>query len=99
MLLATFAFAALHALVKSLDDIHIFELLFFPAGLSALLCIGFLRSRKIPMRGNNPPWLLLRAACGLVACSMSPCSVCPWARLFRCNTFRLSSRLFSQFYF
>lgn len=70
MLLSTLAFSALHALIKELDNFHITEVIFFRSAISAGLCLGYLRAKSIPMRGNKPSWLLLRALCGMIAMSL-----------------------------
>lgn len=67
VLLAAFGFTFMQALVKELDHIHTFELIFFRASITSLLCIIYLSKQKVSLFGNNKKLLLLRAFFGLIA--------------------------------
>lgn len=70
MLLAAFYFAGMHALIKTLVDFHVLEIIFFRSIVTAIICILYLRSRNIPMRGNNQKNLFLRAFFGVMTMSL-----------------------------
>ncbi|MEO0895530.1 MAG: DMT family transporter [Bacteroidota bacterium] len=67
MLMAATAFAGLQFLVRLSNDMHVSQVLFFRSIISLLFCLQFLMAHKIPIRGNRPQWLLLRAFVGMVA--------------------------------
>ena len=70
MLLAAFAFSALAALVKALAHYHIFEILFFRASITALLCMIFLRRQKVSFIGKQQKLLFLRTFFGIIAMTL-----------------------------
>ena len=53
MLLSTFSFAIMNALVKFLIDYSTFQLVFFRSLGSLFITYGFLKSQKIDMLGNQ----------------------------------------------
>ncbi|MEM7370778.1 MAG: DMT family transporter [Bacteroidota bacterium] len=70
MLFAALAFSSMHALVKSISYIHVFEVLFFRSSITSVICILYLKYYRISLIGNTQKWLLLRAAAGLVAMTL-----------------------------
>ncbi len=70
MLLAALFFAGMHVLIKTLVDYHVLEIIFFRSIITAVICIFYLRSRNIPMRGNNQKNLFLRAFFGVMTMSL-----------------------------
>ena len=67
MLVAAMGFAVMHAIIKSLASLHVLQVIFFRSGCTALLCTFFLIQQRVPLLGNNPRFLLLRAGVGVVS--------------------------------
>lgn len=69
MLLATLCFSLLQALIKSLTELHTFEIFFFRGLSSSILCFLYLRWYHIPILGISKQykWLLGRAFTGIFA--------------------------------
>lgn len=67
MILSSLAFSMLSAGIKYLRDFSTFQLIFFRGIGSLFLATYFLKRAQIPLRGNSPKWLLIRALCGLAA--------------------------------
>ena len=67
MLLATFCFSIMQSLVKSLTEIHTFEIFFIRGLITTIFCISYLLYYKIPMLGSQHKLLLLRAVTGVVS--------------------------------
>jgi len=65
MLLATLAFTIMQALIKELSHFHVFQIIFFRSGITALLCISYLKAKNISLIGKKQTFLLLRAFCGI----------------------------------
>lgn len=65
MFWATFGFTAMFALVRSLTQFHVFEIIFFRSVITSLLCMGYLKQQKIALVGKRQGLLLIRAIVGL----------------------------------
>lgn len=70
MLISTFAFAFLNAIVKYLSDFNVSQIIYFRALGSFGFCMIYLKRNKIPVLGNNKQLLLLRALMGLIAMTL-----------------------------
>lgn len=70
MFVAALAFVAMHVLIKLLNHIHVFEILFFRSAITSLLCMMYLRLAGVPLKGHQQKWLFLRAGAGIIAMSM-----------------------------
>jgi drug/metabolite transporter (DMT)-like permease len=67
MLLATLFFSTMNVAVKMLPHIPAVEIVFFRSVVSLVLSLGFLKSAKINIWGNNQKLLILRGASGAMA--------------------------------
>jgi drug/metabolite transporter (DMT)-like permease len=67
MLLATLFFSTMNVAVKMLPHIPAVEIVFFRSVVSLVLSLGFLKSAKINIWGNNQKLLILRGAAGAMA--------------------------------
>ncbi len=70
MLLAALFFAGMQALVKLVDGLHVFEVVFFRSAVTASLCIAYLKARNIPMWGEQKGNLFLRALFGVISMTL-----------------------------
>ena len=70
MLLSTFAFAFMNALIKYLIHFPTFELVFFRSLGTLILTFFLLRSRKISLKPNQPKLLILRGIIGVTSMSL-----------------------------
>ena len=70
MLLSTFAFAFMNALIKYLIHFPTFELVFFRSLGTLILTFFLLRSRKISLKPNQPKLLILRGIVGVTSMSL-----------------------------
>ena len=70
MLLSTFAFAFMNALIKYLIHFPTFELVFFRSLGTLVLTFFLLRSRKISLVPNQPKLLILRGVVGVISMSL-----------------------------
>ena len=70
MLLSTFAFALMNALIKYLIHFPTFELVFFRSLGTLVLTFFLLRSRKISLVPNQPKLLILRGVVGVTSMSL-----------------------------
>lgn len=66
MILAVSCFAVVHACVKLLGHIPFFEIVFFRALISFVMCLYGIHRLKIAPLGNNKPVLILRGLAGTV---------------------------------
>ncbi len=64
MLAATLLFSVMQVFVKQLDYIPYYELIFFRALVSFVLCLGTIKVKKLSLFGNNKKMLLLRGFFG-----------------------------------
>lgn len=67
MLLATFLFSCMNALVKLVPHIPAVEVVFFRCVISLIMSYGVLRAYKVPIWGNNKPLLIARGGAGAIA--------------------------------
>lgn len=67
MLLATFLFSSMNALVKLLPHIPAIEIVFFRSLISLVMSYGVLRSGNVPIWGNNKKLLITRGVAGATA--------------------------------
>ena len=70
MLLSTFAFAFMNALVKYLIHYPTFELVFFRSLGTLVLTYFLIRSQKVSLRPNQPKLLILRGVVGVTSMSL-----------------------------
>ena len=67
MLSAVLFFSLVHAAVKYLSHIPFFELVFFRALITLIICVVLLRSKGISLAGKNKPLLFARGLAGTIA--------------------------------
>lgn len=67
ILYATAAFGLMNAFVKLVGDYNVFQIVFFRALGTLLLCLYFIRKYKIYVWGNNKKWLMIRAVTGVLS--------------------------------
>ena len=68
MTLSALAFAMMDLVVKELSgDYGAFELVFFRAGGSWLLCMIYLLTKGVPILGNQRKWLVFRSVVGTIS--------------------------------
>ncbi len=67
MLVSTFCFSIMQALIKYLPEIHSFEHVFFRSFVTWLFAIFFLLWNKIPLKGKNTKLLFTRAIVGTIS--------------------------------
>ena len=70
MFLSACCFTAMNGIVKHIDHLPVFELVFFRALGSALLCWMVLYRKKISPIGKNPRLLFFRASAGLISMAL-----------------------------
>lgn len=70
MLISTFAFACMNAIVKFLTDIDSFQIVFFRSISSLFFTFGFLIKNKIPIIGSNNKLLILRGVVGVTSMTL-----------------------------
>lgn len=66
MLLALLFFAAMNVLVKYIPRVGAVEIVFFRSVVSLIISYAVLKSRKIPIWGNNKKWLIIRGIAGSI---------------------------------
>jgi len=69
LLLSTLFFSSMQALVKDLSHIPIYQLIFFRASISFVICLIDLKDKNIPFFGNNKTLLIARGVFGVVSLS------------------------------
>ena len=67
MILSTLSFALMNALVKYLISYHTFQLVFFRSLGSLIITFSILKSKNIPLLGNQKTLLLIRGLVGVSA--------------------------------
>lgn len=67
MVFSAIAFSAVNTLIRSLDHLSTFQLVFFRSIVSLFLCIAILKTRRIPYFGTNHKWLVARGLVGFVS--------------------------------
>lgn len=64
MILSTMAFACMNAVVKYLDNVNTYQIVFFRSLGSLFFTFGYLLKNKIPLIGNKNKLLILRSIVG-----------------------------------
>ena len=64
MILSTLAFACMNAIVKCLDNVNTYQIVFFRSFGSLFFTFGYLFKNKIPLIGNKNKLLILRSIVG-----------------------------------
>jgi len=67
ILYATLAFGFMNAFVKLVGDYSVFQIIFFRALGTFLICYILLKRLSISLFGNNKKWLLIRAITGVLS--------------------------------
>ncbi len=67
ILIATFAFSWLNLFAKYLSGFHPLQVVFFRALGTFIFIFPYMISKRIPIIGNNPGWLSLRALLGFLS--------------------------------
>jgi drug/metabolite transporter (DMT)-like permease len=67
MLLSTFSFAIMNVLTKKVNNLPVWEVVFFRCFVSMLMCFYIIRQEKADWKGSNRVRLLLRGAFGTLA--------------------------------
>lgn len=70
MLIATLGFTGMQAIIKELSNFHVFEIVFFRAGITALFCMIVLHQKSISFIGHQQKLLFLRAICGIISMTL-----------------------------
>ncbi len=70
MMIATFAFAVMGALIKQVNNINVVQIIFFRSSISALMCTTTLLRARQPVIGRNQKLLILRSVLGLISMSL-----------------------------
>lgn len=70
MILAALLFTIMNSIVRSLNHLPVFELVFFRAVGSMVCGFTILRQQKVPILGKNRKLLILRAIVGVTAMSL-----------------------------
>ena len=70
MILSAFAFALMDGVVKYLDHVSSYQLVFFRAVVSLILCLTYLQVKQIPMLGTRRTLLLLRGIVGTISMTL-----------------------------
>ncbi len=70
MLLAGLFFAVMQGLIRGLENVHVFQIVFFRSGVTALLAIFLLRRKGLSLKGNKQGLLLLRALFGVTSMTL-----------------------------
>ena len=70
MILSTFSFTLMSSLIKLLADFHSFELVFFRCLGSLIICLVFLKVKKIPILGNQRKLMIVRGVVGVISMLM-----------------------------
>ncbi|MDF1866057.1 MAG: DMT family transporter [Saprospiraceae bacterium] len=66
MLLSTLTFAVMQTLIKALSHIHVFEVVFFRAIITAFLAMGFMVRNGVPFKAKNSYWVWWRTVTGII---------------------------------
>jgi drug/metabolite transporter (DMT)-like permease len=66
ILLATFYFSIMNVLVKMIDKIPAYEIVFFRSVISFLICFYLFKKLRKPLWGNNKKLLILRGIAGTI---------------------------------
>jgi len=69
ILLATFSFSIMNLIAKDLSSLPAMQVVFFRAFGTFVLVFPYMLYKGVPIIGNNPKWLCLRAGVGLISLS------------------------------
>ena len=67
MLWAVLFFTGMHGCVKAMASFHVWEIVFFRSGITALFCMSYLKAKGISLIGNHQGNLLLRSIFGIIS--------------------------------
>ncbi len=70
MILAAVCFTGLNVMIRQVDRLPAFELVFFRSIGSVICCLLVLLPKKISLRGNHKQMLLLRGAVGVISMTL-----------------------------
>lgn len=70
MILSAIAFAMMDGVIKYLEHISSYQMVFFRAVVSLFLCVTYLMVKKIPMLGKQRKLLLLRGVVGTISMTL-----------------------------
>lgn len=70
MLFATLGLTTMQIFVKELVNFHVFEIVFFRSGITALFCMLYLRKRGISLIGKKQTLLIVRALFGITSMTL-----------------------------
>lgn len=70
MILSTLAFTLMNSVIKYLDDLHPFELVFFRSIGTVFICIAYLKLYKIPWKGNQHKLMIGRGLAGVTSMAL-----------------------------
>ena len=67
ILIATLAFGMMNVFVKLVGAYNVFQIVFFRAIGTLILCLYFINKYEVPILGNNKKWLIIRAITGVLS--------------------------------
>ncbi len=67
MIVSTLSFTVMNSLIKSLEGIHTFQIVFFRCFGSLIICVSYLKFHKIPMLGNQKKLMIGRGIVGVTS--------------------------------
>ncbi|MEX1384156.1 DMT family transporter [Lutibacter sp.] len=70
MLISTLAFACMNVIVKYLEYVSAYQIVFFRSASSLFFTFGFLLKNKIPILGNNKKLLITRGVVGVTSMTL-----------------------------
>lgn len=70
MVFSAIAFTAVNTMVRSLEHLSTFQLVFFRSIVSLFLCLAILKARRIPYWGTNRRWLVARGVVGFISLAL-----------------------------
>ena len=70
MMLSALSFTAMNGLVKYLDHIGSYQLVFFRSAISLILCLLYLNIKGVSPLGTKRGWLLLRGVVGTISLTL-----------------------------
>lgn len=70
MLISTLAFACMNVIVKYLEYVSAYQIVFFRSASSLFFTFGFLLKNKIPILGNNKKLLITRGVVGVISMTL-----------------------------
>jgi len=67
ILLATLSFSIMNLIAKDLASLPAMQVVFYRAFGTFIFIFPYMLYKKVPIIGNNPKWLCLRAVLGLIS--------------------------------